>query len=161
MISRLLVRRPSASPHTAGKPPRPSSSTVLVENSCEEKQATEKALRAPVREQGLALTEQRARGRRGPASVGLPWPSLLAFLRISTNPRAFRSPLSMTAAWEQVASWLSAEAAWSPEPAVLSKLLALPGMYGNLVPDAHLAALAIEHGLTLCSTDGDFARFRG
>jgi len=67
----------------------------------------------------------------------------------------------MTAAWEQVASWLSAEAAWSPEPAVLSKLLALPGMYGNLVPDAHLAALAIEHGLTLCSTDGDFARFRG
>jgi toxin-antitoxin system PIN domain toxin len=102
----------------------------------------------------------------GAAPVGLPWPSLLAFLRISTNPRAFRSPLSMTAAWEQVASWLSAEAAWSPEPsdrhaAVLGKLLGLPGMYGNLVPDAHLAALAIEHGLTLCSTDGDFARFPG
>ena len=72
----------------------------------------------------------------------------------------------MTAAWDQVASWLSAQAAWSPEPserhaAVLSKLLALLGMYGNLVPDAHLAALAIEHGLTLCSTDGDFARFPG
>jgi len=69
----------------------------------------------------------------GAAPVGLPWPSLLAFLRISTNPRAFRSPLSMTAAWDQVASWLSAQAAWSPEPserhaAVLSKLLALPGM---------------------------------
>jgi len=72
----------------------------------------------------------------------------------------------MTAAWEQVASWLSAETAWSPEPSeshtvVLSKLLALPGIYGNFVSDAHLAALAIEHGLTLCSTDGDFARFPG
>jgi len=44
---------------------------------------------------------------------------------------------------------------------VLGELLALPGVYGNLVPDAHLAALAIEHGLTLCSTDGDFARFPG
>ena len=41
----------------------------------------------------------------------------------------------------------------------LDTLLALPGVHGNLVPDAHLAALALEHGLTLCSTDGDFARF--
>jgi predicted nucleic acid-binding protein len=44
---------------------------------------------------------------------------------------------------------------------VLGKLLAQPGVHGNLVTDAHLAALAIEHGLTLCSTDGDFARFQG
>jgi len=44
---------------------------------------------------------------------------------------------------------------------VLGKLLAAPGVHGNLVPDAHLAALAIEHGLTLCSTDGDLARFPG
>ncbi|MBR1126132.1 hypothetical protein JQ628_31735 [Bradyrhizobium lablabi] len=43
--------------------------------------------------------------------------------------------------------------------AVLGKLLALPGIYGNLVPDVHLAALAIEHRLTLCFTDGGFARF--
>jgi predicted nucleic acid-binding protein len=60
----------------------------------------------------------------------------------------------------------SLETVWTPEPterhgAVLGNLLALPGVYGNLVPDAHLAALAIEHGLTLCSTDGDFARFPG
>ena len=100
----------------------------------------------------------------GTARVGLPWPSLLTFLRIATNPRAFRSPLTMRVASEQVSSWLSAESVWVPEPterhaAVLDKLLALPGIYGNLVPDAHLAALAIEHGLTLCSTDGDFARF--
>ena len=102
----------------------------------------------------------------GTALVGLPWPSLLAFLRIATNPRAFRSPLTMAAAWEQVSSWLSAEMVWAPEPTerhadVLGKLMALPGVYANLVPDAHLAALAIEHGLTLCSTDGDFARFPG
>jgi predicted nucleic acid-binding protein len=44
---------------------------------------------------------------------------------------------------------------------VLATLLAQPGMQGNLVSDAHLAALAIEHGLTLCSTDEDFARFKG
>ena len=102
----------------------------------------------------------------GSAPVGLPWASLLAFLRIATNPRAFRSPLTMSTAWEQVSSWLSVETVWAPEPtdrhaAVLANLLALPGVHGNLVPDAHLAALAIEHGLTLCSTDGDFARFPG
>jgi hypothetical protein len=65
-----------------------------------------------------------------------------------------------------VRAWLGSEAAWIPEPTarhaeVLNRLLALPGIRGNLVPDAHLAALAIEHGLTLCSTDGDFARFPG
>ena len=102
----------------------------------------------------------------GAAPVALPWASLLAFLRIATNPRAFRAPLNIAIAWEQVSSWLSAETVWTPEPterhaAVLGTLLALPGTYGNLVPDAHLAALAIEHGLTLCSTDGDFARFPG
>lgn len=100
----------------------------------------------------------------GATPVGLPWTSLLAFLRIATNPRAFRNPLAMPVAWEQVSNWLSAETVWTPEPterhaAVLGKLLAQPAVYGNLVPDAHLAALAIEHGLTLCSTDGDFARF--
>ena len=102
----------------------------------------------------------------GAAPVGMPWLTLLAFLRIATNPRAFRRPLTMAAAWDQVSTWLSAETAWIPEPTerhavVLGELLALPGVYGNLVTDAHLAALAIEHGLTLCSTDGDFARFPG
>jgi toxin-antitoxin system PIN domain toxin len=100
----------------------------------------------------------------GESPVGLPWASLLAFLRIATNPRAFRNPLTMPVAWEQVSNWLSADTVWTPEPterhaAVLGKLLVQPAVYGNLVPDAHLAALAIEHGLTLCSTDGDFARF--
>ena len=102
----------------------------------------------------------------GSATVGLPWASLLAFLRVATNLRAFRNPLTMVSAWEQVMSWLSAETVWTPAPtdrhaAILGKLLALPGLQGNLVPDAHLASLAIEHRLTLCSTDGDFARFPG
>lgn len=100
----------------------------------------------------------------GLARVGLPWPALLAFLRISTNSRAFPRAMTMALAWRQVSQWLACEPAWIPQPTerhaeVLAKLLALPGVHGNLVPDAHLAALAIEHGLTLCTTDGDFARF--
>jgi toxin-antitoxin system PIN domain toxin len=102
----------------------------------------------------------------GSVAVGLPWASVLGFLRITTNPRVFRQPLAIEIAWQQVSRWLSAQAVWTPGPterhaAILASLLALPGIHGNLVSDAHLAALAIEHGLTLCSTDGDFARFPG
>ena len=100
----------------------------------------------------------------GGGPVGLPWASLLAFLRIVTNPRVFEHPESMAAAWRQVTTWLDVDAVWIPEPAeqhrdVLGSLLNAVGVQANLVPDAHLAALAIEHGLLLCSTDGDFARF--
>ena len=100
----------------------------------------------------------------GPTRVGLPWPSLLAFLRIVTNPRLFERPEPMTDAWKQVRAWLSSAVAWIPAATdrhaeVMESLLAMPGVYANLVPGAHLAALAIEHGLVLCSTDGDFARF--
>jgi uncharacterized protein len=98
--------------------------------------------------------------------VGLPWASLLGFLRLATGRRVFPRPLTMTTAWSQVEEWLACEPAWIPTPTekhtrILGELLGEPGVEGNLVPDAHLAALAIEHGLTLCSTDGDFARFRG
>ena len=100
----------------------------------------------------------------GFARVGLPWPSLLAFVRLVTNPRIFRQAISPTDAWLQVLDWLACEPVWVPQPTerhaeVLGSLISLPGMNANLVMDAHLAALAIEHGLTLCSTDGDFARF--
>jgi uncharacterized protein len=96
--------------------------------------------------------------------VGLPWATLLGFLRLASNARVIARPLTMAAAWQQVSQWLACEPTWIPLPTerhgdVLGRLLAEPGMYGNLAPDAHLAALAIEHGLTLCSTDGDFARF--
>jgi len=100
----------------------------------------------------------------GAPPVGLPWPSLLGFLRLSANPRIFERPLSMILAWRQVKSWLQCDPVWIPVPTekhgqILESLLAEVGSRSNLVPDAHLAALAIEHGLILCSTDGDFARF--
>jgi len=108
------------------------------------------------------LDEQLNRGSR----VGLPWPSLLGFLRIVTNPRIFQHPEPMGGAWRQVELWLGADAAWVPQPTerhgvVLGALIAASGAQANLVPDAHLAALAIEHGLQLCSSDGDFGRFPG
>jgi toxin-antitoxin system PIN domain toxin len=107
------------------------------------------------------LTEQ----LNGPQRVGLPWQSLGAFLRISTHPRAFERPLSPTTAWKRVADWLAAPVAWVPQPGqeyarVLGELVSTYGISGNLVPDAQLAALAVEHGVTLCSNDTDFARFR-
>lgn len=102
----------------------------------------------------------------GTARVGLPWPSLLGFLRIVTNPRVFERPESIASAWRQVEAWLACPAVWIPLPTeshrtILGPLLTHLGGGANLVPDAHLAALAIEHGLALCSTDGDFGRFPG
>lgn len=102
----------------------------------------------------------------GVAPVGLPWPSLLGFLRVATNPRIFERPSAVSDAWRQVLAWLGCEPAWIPQPTerhpeILGELLVSPGVHANLVPDAHLAALAIEHGLILCSTDGDFSRFSG
>ena len=81
-----------------------------------------------------------------------------------TNRRALVKPLSTEEAWSQVGDWLGCATAWVPQPTeqhvnILGRLLALPGVRANLVHDAHLASLAIEHGLLLCSTDGDFARF--
>jgi toxin-antitoxin system PIN domain toxin len=98
--------------------------------------------------------------------VGLPWESLVAFLQLVTNPRVFRSPQRVEAAWSQVEAWLATEPAWVPAATarhreVLGSLLAQASAGAELVPDAHLAALAIEHGLELASTDGDFARFSG
>ena len=101
----------------------------------------------------------------GPTRVGLPWQSLLGFVRLVTNPRIFPRPESAARAWDQVVDWLDAAPAWVPVPTdrhaeVLGTLV--PAVSGpNLWPDAHLAALAIEHGLTVMSTDGDFARFPG
>jgi len=100
----------------------------------------------------------------GAVRVGLPWTSLLAFLRIVTNPRVMQRPATMATAREQARSWLSCPVVWIPLPGerhaeILDGILAAPGIHGNLVMDAHIAALAIEHGLQVCSTDSDFARF--
>jgi toxin-antitoxin system PIN domain toxin len=101
-----------------------------------------------------------------PAPVGLPWPSLLGFTRLVTNPRIFERPRTMEQAWRQIESWIDCPSVWIPLPTerhreLLGPLLAHTGGRSNLVPDAHLAALALEHGLILCSSDGDFARFPG
>jgi uncharacterized protein len=100
----------------------------------------------------------------GPRRVGIPWQSLGAFLRISTNPRAAEHPLSPDSAWAHIADWLAADATWIPSPTdqhadVLGGLVTRYQLRGNLVSDAHFAALAIEHGLSVCSADTDFARF--
>ena len=99
----------------------------------------------------------------GTSTVGLPWPSLLAFLRIVTNPRVFEYPRTDGGSLG-TGPWLAlpVHSVWIPQPTerhaeVLDALLRRPGVHANLVPDVHLAALALEHGLTLCSTDGGFA----
>jgi toxin-antitoxin system PIN domain toxin len=100
----------------------------------------------------------------GSHRVGLPWQSLAAFLRIATHPRIFANPLEPAVAWRQVEDWLAAPAAWVPTPGpgyadLLGALLTRHEITGNLVPDAALAALALEHGLEVASADSDFARF--
>jgi uncharacterized protein len=80
------------------------------------------------------------------------------------TPAPSTRPLEPAVAWERIADWLAAPAAWIPEPGhdharLLGELVVRHEIRGNLVPDAQLAALALEHGLTLCSTDTDFARF--
>ena len=106
------------------------------------------------------LTDQLNGVRR----VALPWLSLAAFVRISTHPRASADPLSPAQAWQHVEDWLACDTAWIPAPtdhhrSVLGGLVTRYELRGNLVTDAQLATLAIEHGLTVCSTDTDFARF--
>lgn len=102
----------------------------------------------------------------GTVGVGLPWPSLLAFVRLVSNPRIFAEPIGIDAAWTQVEEWLDCGPAWVPTPTdrhreILARLLPSTGGRSALVPDAHLAALAMEYGLILQTTDGDFARFPG
>ena len=120
----------------------------------------------------VSSTPEHARARvwlderlNGPAPVGLPWPSLLGFLRLVTNPRVFKRPSRTAEAWRQVEAWLDADTAWIPQPTerhreIFGGLMARPFVQANLVPDAHLVALALEHGLLLCSRDGDFAKFK-
>lgn len=98
--------------------------------------------------------------------VGVSWPTIVAFLRISTHPRALRKPLSIDVAWSEVERWISRPNVWIPVPterhgAIFADLLRSGAATANHVPDAHLAALAIEWGLELLSADRDFARYPG
>jgi uncharacterized protein len=99
-------------------------------------------------------------------TIALPWQTVLAFVRISTNPRAVKKPLANANACAIVDTWLerpnvivvnAADRFWN----ILRQQILDAQVSGPLVTDAALAALAIEQGATLCSTDRDFRRFRG
>jgi len=99
----------------------------------------------------------------GSETVGLAWTVLLGFMRISTNPRVYDQPLSDAEALDE---WidLSSTALVAPTSrhrTILRDLIEAAGTAANLTTDAHLAALAIEHGATLATFDGDFHRFSG
>jgi len=121
-----------------------------------------------------AIDEEAARHQRarewlegvlsGTEAVALAWAVLLGFVRISTNPAAFEQPLGAKEALDYVDGWLAQPVATVVHPtdrhaSVLRELLEPLGTAGNLTSDAHLAALAIEHGAELCSSDADFSRF--
>jgi toxin-antitoxin system PIN domain toxin len=96
--------------------------------------------------------------------ICLCWPVLTAFIRISTNARIYLQPLTTDQAVMQVQSWLTRPCVRILSPTerhweVFSLLLRNANAAGNLVMDAHIAALAIEHGCRICSTDNDFAQW--
>jgi hypothetical protein len=98
--------------------------------------------------------------------VGLPWTVILAFIRITTHAAVMRKPLTPEAAVAYVDDWLGQPYVRAVVPGenhwpILKALLEATGSAGNLTSDAHLAALALEHGAAVCSTDNDFKRFPG
>jgi uncharacterized protein len=102
----------------------------------------------------------------GSDTVAFSWNVLLAFLRLTTRPGVFQRPLTLETAFEIVESWLDQPSATMLYPGprhlrILRGLLLPIGTGGNLTSDAHLAALAIEHGAEICTADTDFARFPG
>ncbi|MEE8399415.1 MAG: type II toxin-antitoxin system VapC family toxin [Desulfobacterales bacterium] len=100
----------------------------------------------------------------GTGTICLCWTVLSAFIRIGTNPRVFEHPLSLEQALSQVQSWIDQPCTRVIRPTeqhwtVFKQVLMEGQAVANLVTDAHIAALAIEHGCELVSTDSDFARF--
>lgn len=102
----------------------------------------------------------------GTDTIAFSWMPLLAFIRLSTKVGLFPRPLSTENAFNQGDEWLAAAAAVVVEPTgahsrIVRQLLAPVGVGGNLVSDAHLAALAVEHKCIVVSYDNDFDRFEG
>lgn len=100
----------------------------------------------------------------GSSVICLCWEVLSAFVRIGTNPRIFENPLALAQAITRVQSWLDQPCTRIVRPTeghwnMFQRLLTEGQALANLVTDAHLAALAIEHGCVLVSTDSDFSRF--
>jgi uncharacterized protein len=118
---------------------------------------------APRHEGARRWLEERLSGTE---TFAFTWVVLLAFVRLSTSPRVFQTPLPVTEAFDIVGEWLAQPCTTIVDPtpvhpARLCELLEPLGTAGNLATDAHLAALAIEHGAELCSSDSDFSRFPG
>jgi toxin-antitoxin system PIN domain toxin len=102
----------------------------------------------------------------GDQAVALSWPGVLAFLRLSTSPRVFDAPLTMTEATAAVSAWLSRPQVVMVGPGerhweILREVISDSQVTGAMVADAALAALALEHGCGVCTTDRDFRRFQG
>jgi hypothetical protein len=102
----------------------------------------------------------------GSETVALAWTTLLGFVRLSTRANLFEAPLEVQEALDLIDGWLAQPCTTVVHPtdrhsAVLRELLGPLGAAGNLANDAHLAALAIEHGALVCSCDSDFSRFPG
>lgn len=118
---------------------------------------------APVHGRAKAWLEEALSGTE---ELGFAWVVLLGFVRLTTNPAVFEAPLGADEALDIVDGWLAQPVATVVDPSErharnLRELLAPLGTAGNLTTDAHLAALAIEHGAELCSRDADFSRFAG
>ncbi|WP_454301423.1 TA system VapC family ribonuclease toxin [Salana multivorans] len=106
------------------------------------------------------------RSLAGSEAIGLPWHTILGYLRIITSPQATKTPVTPAEAIVAAEAWLSSPVAVVPEPgpghlARMGELLAVVGTGGKAVPDAHLAALAIQHRATLVSFDRDFEQVPG
>lgn len=102
----------------------------------------------------------------GEETVALAWSVAIAFVRLTTKPQLMLSPFTVDEALDVLDGWLERPNVvfvhpTDRHPALLRELLAPLGSGGNLTTDAHLAALAIEHGAELCSSDADFSRFPG
>ena len=102
----------------------------------------------------------------GSEPVALPWAVLAAFVRLSTNPRVITQPLTLDEALAHIEEWLDLPCVRAIDPTErhrveFARMLRSAQAVGNLVTDAHLAALAVEHRCRLASTDADFARFSG
>ena len=100
------------------------------------------------------------------ARIGLPWQSLAGYVRVVTHPRITNPPRPVQDAWAQVEEWLDHPRVWIPEPtgshrSVFGRLLQQTAAHAGIANDADLAALAVEHGLIVCSADTDFAKFPG
>jgi toxin-antitoxin system PIN domain toxin len=120
-------------------------------------------LESPVHQQARLWLEETLVSEE---EVGLAMVGLLAFLRIGTDARVFRRPMTVEQAIEVVLGWLTRPNVGVVQPTrrhfpLMAELARTGKVRGPMLMDAHLAALAIEHGATLCTTDRDFARFKG